>query len=208
MHRLLKVLHNIRNFTNQYQLPLHIVLGLIKIESDFNPNIRKFEPHLNTASYGLTQILETTAKGLGWKPSITHLIKHDLYNVNTNLKYGLLYFKKLFEKYKNWNDAIASYNMGFPRKAQNTTPIIIKIFGVPKPHWVYANQPYVDLVNLWSEYYLNYLNNNKSNMIKILERIKLYSKSIKKPPNMLNLILFLLFPEILFLIFIKKKKKK
>lgn len=135
-----------------YSVPLPLALAIAKVESNFNPNATRYEPHLKTSSYGIFQILETTAKTLGWKKPIIYL-KHPLLDPETNIKYGIMHISNLLRKYKNIEDVIASYNMGIPRKASETTPHIEKIFGKPRLGWKYANQPYVDNVLRWYKYF-------------------------------------------------------
>jgi hypothetical protein len=66
-------------------------------ESGGNPKAVRQEPRLNTASYGLGQILETTARGLGFQGTREELfypeINIDLigrYHRNTTRRYGRL----------------------------------------------------------------------------------------------------------------------
>ena len=46
-------------------VPLDQVLAYCEVESSFNPRAYRFEPHLNEASYGLMQVLESTARDRG-----------------------------------------------------------------------------------------------------------------------------------------------
>lgn len=140
--------HEILKVSQETGVPYSVIKGFIALESGFNDKSYRYESHLNDSSYGLMQILYKTATGLGYKGS-----PEGLYDPYTNIKYGSLFLKNLFNKYKNIYDVIASYNMGFPRKANQTTDIIRKIYGDPKPDWTYANQPYVDRVASYIAYY-------------------------------------------------------
>jgi soluble lytic murein transglycosylase-like protein len=151
----LKLFENEDKFDNEIlkvsqeeNVPFALLKGIIALESNFNPKEYKYEPHIKDASYGLMQILYKTAKGLGFKGQ-----PYELYDPYTNIKYGAKYIKNLMTKYNNIYDIIASYNMGFPRPASKTTPLIIKIYGEPKPDWIYANQPYVDRVASYTAFY-------------------------------------------------------
>lgn len=46
-------------------VPLDEVLAYCEVESSFNPRAYRFERHLNEASYGLMQVLESTARDRG-----------------------------------------------------------------------------------------------------------------------------------------------
>lgn len=149
-----------KKYAEIYNVPLPLSLAIAKVESNFNPNAKRYEKHLKTTSYGLFQILETTAIQLGWKKPKIPQFKHPLLNPELNIKYGTLHLSNLLKKYNNIEDVIASYNMGYPRKASETTPHIKKIFGEPKIYWKYANQPYVDNVLKWYNYFAKELNKN------------------------------------------------
>lgn len=84
-------------------------LGLIETESDWNPLAYKWEKALNTASYGLTQILYTTAvSDMKYKGT-----PEGLYDPETNLRMGLGFLKKKWVQY-NWNleAGVEAYNAG------------------------------------------------------------------------------------------------
>lgn len=164
----------IDEISKKYGVATYIIKGLIALESNFNPRAYRWEAHRNDASYGLTQIMYNTAVSMGYKSTleksfIPHIHKDfvkvgdnyryigelvGIFDPKTNIDWGIKYFKDKFKQYNNnLDDAIASYNMGIPRLAKDTTPIIIKIYGVPKPDWKYANQPYVDRVKDYISYF-------------------------------------------------------
>ena len=82
---------NINYWSNQYMLPTALVMGIIAQESGFNSLAKRYEPKLNTSSYGLTQILYTTAKDYGFTGD-----QDNLFDDNVNLKFGLKYLKKQY----------------------------------------------------------------------------------------------------------------
>lgn len=129
-------------------IPYSIAKGLIALESAFDVRSYRFEPHINDASYGLMQILSKTARDLGYAGT-----NEALYDIKTNLFYGLKFLKTINAQYPIWADTIAAYNMGWPRPASATTPLIIKIYGTPTKDWTYANQPYVDRVWAYATFY-------------------------------------------------------
>lgn len=81
------------------------VLRICYIESQLNHFAYRYEPHLNTASYGLMQILETTARDIGFNGPIS-----DLYNPLINIFWGM--------KYLIWINSYLTRKMGrSPTKA-------------------------------------------------------------------------------------------
>ena len=142
----------IRQWADQYGIPFALAKGLVSVESRFDANAWRAEPHLGPTegSRGLMQILERTAKGVGFAGD-----PRGLFDPNINLRYGLKFFAELLSKPTySVADAIASYNMGSPRPAAKTTPLITRLYGAPKPDWVYANEPYVRRVLMNAAFYL------------------------------------------------------
>jgi len=172
-------------------LPEELVLAIIAVESGFNPKSYRREPHINDASFGLMQILERTAVGMGFqKPLFT--ISHPLFDPETNIKYGTEFLRRLWTQYGGNRDAvIAAYNMGHPRKAENTTAHIIRIFGKPQTWWTYANQPYVDNVNRHVRYFRAMLDGDELQMRTVEKEIRAAWRN--KMPKIFPLIPLLVF---------------
>lgn len=84
------------------------------------------EEQLQKFSWGLMQIMGSVARELNFTGLLTELV-----NPQTNVNLGIRHLKKFLDKYKNIEDAIASYNAGSPRKRENGK---------------YINQQYVDKV--------------------------------------------------------------
>ncbi len=77
-------------------------------------------------SWGLGQILGATARRLGFRKKLTHLL-----NVEPNIYWSTVLVKQLTERFGVRDDVIAAYNAGRPNKTGD----------------VYVNQAYVDKVN-------------------------------------------------------------
>lgn len=126
-----------------------IVYGIIKIESQGNPfalryelkdkdlvTPEKFARMNNTTvitefegqrfSFGLMQILASTARGIGFNGPLGML-----FNIQTNLYYGCKYLGDLKKRFPDGYDYIAAFNAGHPSKL---------------PDGSYTNQSYVDTV--------------------------------------------------------------
>ena len=168
--------------SKETNVPAYLIKAFVAVESGFNKNAVRKEPHRNDASYGLIQILKKTAENYGFKGS-----EKDLQDPYTNLKYGAYFIKTLMNSYSNLKDVIASYNAGFPRKANNTTNIIKSIYGEPKPDWIYANQPYVDKVFAYTMYFMAKQNNDFKKAYDI--RSMILSKNYDKISGNINYLL-------------------
>jgi soluble lytic murein transglycosylase-like protein len=91
-------------------------------------------PDIVSSSYGLMQIMLSTAMEMGFRFEFPF----ELFEPETNIKWGCSYLKKLFDLYGTWPDAIASYNQGNNRR---------------RPDGKFKNQEaYVDIVlQFWKE---------------------------------------------------------
>lgn len=89
-------------------VPTALILAHIKQESSFNPRAYKAEPAINDASYGLTQLLLSTAFKMD--PNAT---PEKLYDPNYNISLGATYMAKNIARYPgDLQSAIAAYNAG------------------------------------------------------------------------------------------------
>ena len=66
----------------KYSVDPALLYATIMTESGGNPQATRYEPHLDESSYGLGQILESTARGLGYQGPA-----QGLFNPATNLDY-------------------------------------------------------------------------------------------------------------------------
>ncbi len=88
----------IESASRQYKVPKKLIYGIIKAESDFNPNSLS-----KAGAVGLMQLMPQTALELGVK---------DLWNVRENIFGGVKYISSLMKQFKNEKLAIAAYNAG------------------------------------------------------------------------------------------------
>lgn len=97
-----KEFDTITYFADKHKIPKHIALGLIKVESNFNP---KAKSHCNAR--GLTQVIPK------WHRERCNLISDDdLYNPEKNLDCGLSYLRELYLETYSISEALAMYNVG------------------------------------------------------------------------------------------------
>jgi len=145
----------IANCARIYKLDEKLIRAIIQTESSWNPWAIRVErgfwnnylegikdifvktgvdrkwlayPDLVSTSYGLMQIMLTTAMEMGFR----FTFPTELLDPNTNIKWGCAYLKKLYDRYGEWESAISAYNQGNNRK---------------NPDGTFKNQQYLDKVN-------------------------------------------------------------
>jgi len=136
----------------KFDLPIGLIFAICKVESNFTPTAMRWEPGFyhkyikpkkdeipfeeaigNAVSFGLMQIMGSTARWMGYERDLT-----GLWQPIINLNYGCKYLNKLRKRYEKIEDAIAAYNAGSVRKTEEGA---------------YINQPYVDKVlEYWKKY--------------------------------------------------------
>jgi len=92
-----------------------IVLSIAKTESGFNQNAKSSGGHI-----GVFQLSKTTAKNLGINP----------YVMEDNIKGGIIYYKKMYDRFGSMELAVAAYNVGpdIIRRNNNTVPKYTRAF--------------------------------------------------------------------------------
>lgn len=95
------------------------VNAIIQVESGNNPKAKRYEPHLGESSYGLGQILESTARELEKKHSeLPRLgktkkeLEQNLFSPDINRQYTTQLFLDYMAKFKEPELAVAAYNAG------------------------------------------------------------------------------------------------
>lgn len=101
----------IRDASARYGVPVGIIKGVIAQESQFNPNARRGEPAIGDASLGLMQVLQATARGLGYQGDAAGLL-----NPAVNIAYGTKYLAQIHRTRAasgDWAAVISAYNGGY-----------------------------------------------------------------------------------------------
>ena len=100
-----KMASAIVDYSDLYDIPTNLMLGLLRQESAFDPNAVS-----STGAFGLAQILPSTGK---------HISKHlnvktyDLSDIQDNIHFGAYYISKMLDRYKdNPKLALQSYLAG------------------------------------------------------------------------------------------------
>jgi len=113
-----------------------VIKAIIKTESDWEPNATRYEKQLNESSYGLMQILLSTARDVTRNPALT---PNQLLQPAVNILTGTKYLAGHLAKY-NTDQAFSAYNAGRP------------LYSSLRPG-KFVNQDYVDKVNrYWMMY--------------------------------------------------------
>lgn len=101
----------IRRAAARFAVPGWIVKSVIATESSFRPGVYRDEPQISDRSRGLMQLLLRTARGLGFtgEPDL-------LYDPELNIMLGTALLAQLLKRFGTWEDALAAYNGGRPRR--------------------------------------------------------------------------------------------
>ena len=101
----LKYENVVEKYSKKYGVRESLVLAVIKTESNFNELARS-----KAGAVGLMQITERTFNWLKQKKGEKN--SEDLYNIETNIKFGVYFLSFLISKYKNEQVALCAYNAG------------------------------------------------------------------------------------------------
>ena len=99
--------HSIVNkYAEQHSVPEQLVFAIIKVESNFDPSVVS-----SAGAMGLMQMLPSTYEWLTTKLGDNYS-KDDLYDPETNIRYGTYYLQYLYSRFGTWEKAIIAYNWG------------------------------------------------------------------------------------------------
>lgn len=95
-------------------VPPELLKGIVAQESAFDPKAHREEPTIGDRSRGLGQLLERTARALGFDPA-AHARGFDaLYDPAINLDLAARLLRRNYEQARgNWDVAVSAYNAGF-----------------------------------------------------------------------------------------------
>lgn len=96
----------VSSLADEYGLEIALVYAVIKAESDFDKNAVS-----KSGALGLMQILPSTAKWIAGELK-EDFDKENLFEPQTNIKYGCFYLKYLFDKFGDREVVICAYNAG------------------------------------------------------------------------------------------------
>ncbi len=97
----------IKKYSDEFGVPDELVYAVIKTESDFESSAVS-----SKGAIGLMQIMPATFEWLTDDLMHENLDVGMLYDPETNIKYGTYYLSRLYNRFGDWNTAIAAYNGG------------------------------------------------------------------------------------------------
>jgi len=98
-------------YSRQNNLDPYLVAGLIRQESEFNPQALS-----RAQAHGLTQVMPSTGKQLARKVGVRRFSTKMLFQPSTNLRLGTYYLHTLLDQWEGkWPETLASYNAGKSR---------------------------------------------------------------------------------------------
>jgi soluble lytic murein transglycosylase-like protein len=120
----------IKEMSAKYNVPEALIKAVITVESNWDVNASRYEVGMKDASWGLMQVLLSTARDILNRSNLTTT---ELLNPKINIEAGTAYLAKQLKRYGgNIADAIAAYNAG----TASFNPITR----------MYSNQSYVNKV--------------------------------------------------------------
>ncbi|MBO5939370.1 MAG: lytic transglycosylase domain-containing protein [Clostridia bacterium] len=98
----------VKNCSEEYDVPEHLIFSVIKVESDFDPYARS-----SVGAVGLMQMMPSTFE---WLTGEEHLNENlsalRLTDPEVSIRYGTYYLRYLYLKFGNWDTVLAAYNGG------------------------------------------------------------------------------------------------
>ena len=94
-------------YAETYGIPENLVYSVIRTESDFESGAIS-----RVGAIGLMQLMPDTFKWLTDDVLFEHMEVGMLYDPETNIRYGTYYLSYLYDRYGNWDLALAAYNGG------------------------------------------------------------------------------------------------
>ena len=104
----LKYEEYVDSYSQDYNVPDDLVFAVIKSESSFDPAAVS-----SIGAIGLMQITEDTFNWAKWRMGDTNTIYDDLFDAETNIKYGTFILSLLLAEFKTPETALAAYHAGW-----------------------------------------------------------------------------------------------
>lgn len=168
----------VNTYSDMYNLDPLFVLSVMKTESNFNESAQS---HKNAV--GLMQITEDTGEWIADSMGVSGFSKDNLYDEETNIKFGCWYLRYLLDMYNGNSDlAVAAYNagpnnvskwLGDEQYSKNGETLHYIPFGETKK--------YVDKVNVYYDVYKYFYDkDNSENITAIIRNVINAGKSYIK----------------------------
>ena len=103
----IKYQNYVEKYAAQNHLDKYFVYAVIKTESGFDPKAES-----NVGARGLMQIMEDTFDWIKFKMDDDHAVYNDMYNAETNIRYGCMLLGYLMDEFGSVEVAAAAYHAG------------------------------------------------------------------------------------------------
>ena len=97
----------VKEYSEKYRVPENLVYAVIKTESKFDSTAES-----SVGALGLMQMMPDTFTWLTNDRLGDRFSVGMLYDPETNIKYGVYYLSWLYDRYTDWDKALAAYNAG------------------------------------------------------------------------------------------------
>ncbi len=97
----------VEQYANEYGVPIDLVYAVMKTESGFDSSAVS-----SKGAIGLMQMMPSTFEWLTDDILREYLGIGMLYDPETNIKYGTYYLSRLYNRFGDWDTALAAYNGG------------------------------------------------------------------------------------------------
>lgn len=101
-----KYKNHVLTYSKKFELEVALVYAVIKTESNFDSNAKSY-----AGAIGLMQIIPSTAKWIASEFE-ENFDEKQLYDPETNIKYGCFYLNYLKQKFSDLDAVICAYNAG------------------------------------------------------------------------------------------------
>jgi len=100
----------VEKYAKQYDVPENLVYAVIRTESSFDSQAVS-----RVGAVGLMQMMPSTFRWLTDDILAEQLADEALYDPEVNIRYGTYYLRRMYDRYGDWETALASYNAGSGR---------------------------------------------------------------------------------------------
>ncbi len=102
----------VTKYCSEYSVPEPLVYAVIRTESSFKPDA--VSP---VGAQGLMQLMPDTFSWLARLIEVEHKAE-TITDPETNIRFGTYYLRHLYDRFGNWDTALAAYNAGHGRVTQ------------------------------------------------------------------------------------------
>ena len=102
-----KYTESVQKYSERFNVPEELIWAVIKTESGFDSSAVS-----SAGAVGLMQLTESTFNEISTQRLKEGLAAGMRYDPDTNIRYGTYYLSYLYQRYGNWDAALAAYNGG------------------------------------------------------------------------------------------------